>query len=410
MGFTMIQRLKIQNFGPIKKGYTEGDGFIPFKRVTAFCGAQGVGKSSVAKLFSAFAWIEKALVRGDLTEKHITQYNRFVKVYCGGYYRISSYFRKDTFIRYEGLAYIMTYADGHLSLSAINNLDYQRPKIIYIPAERNMLSAINRISRVKGIPASLAEMLDDYHLACRNLKGTLDLPINSVRFVYDSLNDLASIKGNNFTIRLEDSASGIQAFTPMYVEINHFSQSIRQGCGDKMDSIDAQEKKRIDKRIEELLKDETLDDNTRRILVRKASDTANKRVVCIVEEPEQNLFPTTQRIALNCLLQQTSPANSQLLFTTHSPYLINYLSLAIKAHDIAQRTTNEALLMQLNDIVPHNAEVDGESVAVYQIDNEGTIHLLPTYDHMPSDSNYLNSQLEECNSLFDQLLDIESRL
>jgi predicted ATPase len=64
-----MSKIKIKNFGPIKEGYQENDGWIDIKKVTVFIGNQGSGKSTVAKLISTFTWIEKALVRGDYTKK-----------------------------------------------------------------------------------------------------------------------------------------------------------------------------------------------------------------------------------------------------------------------------------------------------------------------------------------------------
>ena len=45
-----MSKIKIKNFGPIKEGYIENDGWIDVKKVTVFIGNQGSGKSTVAKL------------------------------------------------------------------------------------------------------------------------------------------------------------------------------------------------------------------------------------------------------------------------------------------------------------------------------------------------------------------------
>ena len=66
-----MSRIKIQDFGPIKKGCLENDGWIDLKKVTVFIGNQGSGKSTVAKLISTFIWIEKALVRGVLVQREL---------------------------------------------------------------------------------------------------------------------------------------------------------------------------------------------------------------------------------------------------------------------------------------------------------------------------------------------------
>ncbi len=73
---TMV-RLKIQNVGSVKNGFDANEGFINFTGVTLFTGSQGSGKSTIAKVFSTVSWIEKALVRGDFTESHLTSLNRF---------------------------------------------------------------------------------------------------------------------------------------------------------------------------------------------------------------------------------------------------------------------------------------------------------------------------------------------
>ena len=64
--------LKIRNFGPIKNGYSGNDGFMPFSKYVFFCGPQATGKSCVAKLFSTFSWLEKAMVKGEYEIDYVT--------------------------------------------------------------------------------------------------------------------------------------------------------------------------------------------------------------------------------------------------------------------------------------------------------------------------------------------------
>ena len=42
------------------EGFDSEDGFIGFSKLTLFIGDQGIGKSTVAKLFSLCSWLEKA--------------------------------------------------------------------------------------------------------------------------------------------------------------------------------------------------------------------------------------------------------------------------------------------------------------------------------------------------------------
>ena len=53
-----MSKIRIKNFGPIKDGYLENDGWLDIKKMSVFIGDQGSGKSTVAKLISSFMWLE----------------------------------------------------------------------------------------------------------------------------------------------------------------------------------------------------------------------------------------------------------------------------------------------------------------------------------------------------------------
>ena len=401
----MIRKsIKIKQFGPIHEGFVEKDGYIPFSKVMIFCGPQGAGKSSVAKLYSTLSWIEKALVRGDFNVKYLTQYNRFVKNYCA-YQNIQNYFNDNTFLHYCGEAYDFIYEKGHLRAILHDNNQYLRPQIIYIPAERNILSVLEKAENVKGLPSALNTLMDEFTAACRNMKTDIELPINDVRFRYDKLNKLSWIESTDYTVRLSESSSGMQSVTPLYVVLDYLSRTI--GANDVTKS--QKEREAIRKRIDELLKDDSLDAETRKLLIGQTSDTSNKYLLSIVEEPEQNLYPSSQQQILNRLLAINSAEYNQLVMTTHSPYIINYLSLAIKAAEIMKRLPSERS-GEFDKIVPVTSTVDGKDVNVYEVTDDGRIAILEKYDDMPSDMNQLNEHLNKCNDLFGQLLEFEDSL
>jgi len=66
-----MNKIRIKNFGPIKEGYLENDGWMDIKKVTVFIGSQGSGKSTVAKLFSTLSWLEKDMTRGITTLENV---------------------------------------------------------------------------------------------------------------------------------------------------------------------------------------------------------------------------------------------------------------------------------------------------------------------------------------------------
>ena len=129
----------------------------------------------------------------------------------------------------------------------------------------------------------------------------------------------------------------------------------------------------------------------------------------IVEEPEQNLFPTSQQKVINSLLEYNNALDSnKLIITTHSPYIIGYMTLAVKAMELFKKAKKEEVRAQINEIVPQKSAISHDDLVIYELDEkDGSIHKLDTYKGIPSSKNYLNSELSEKNELYAQLLDIE---
>ena len=48
-----------------KGGFSENDGFLEISPVTVICGNQATGKSTIAKLYSTCAWLEKKVDSGE---------------------------------------------------------------------------------------------------------------------------------------------------------------------------------------------------------------------------------------------------------------------------------------------------------------------------------------------------------
>lgn len=409
-GEVMDVSLKIQDFGPITNGYDDNDGYMPLKKMVVFCGTQGTGKSTVAKLYSTFIWLEKALVRGDFPIQYVELYNRFVKKFLA-YQGINTYIKSNTSLHFRGTAFDFLYESGKFKATPHRNFQtYERPQIMYYPAERNLISIIEKASGIKGMPPTLETMLSDYNIACRSLTQDIQLPINGVRFHYDKLNKFASVIGKGYKVRMNEASSGIQSLTPLFITMNYLNETISKDFEDKYTRVSLEEKNRIDKRITELLKDDSIDDEVRTVLIKKLSDNKkNARLISIVEEPEQNLFPDSQESILHTMLRLSTNSNNQLLMTTHSPYILNYLMLAIKAQQIESFTTHIEDKQKLDSIVPPLSRIAGNDVVVYQLTLDGTIHILPTYDDMPSDENLLNLLLQQVNTKYSDLIEIQSR-
>ena len=412
-----MSKLKVENFGPITSGYGEDEGFLDFRKVTVFIGDQGSGKSSVAKLFSTMSWLEKALFQGQLTEAYLQKYNRFVKKYCG-YFNLVNYFRADTRIAYRGRAYDLTYANGKLTVQeAAAGGGYQLPKIMYVPAERNFLSVVDEPDRLKGLPSSLLEFWEEVRLAQRALAAGWQLPLGQVQFEYDKSNRISWLSGRTagsvpFRLRLSEASSGFQSIVPLLLVSRHLAQAINQEQPAARSELSAAERRRLREQIAKIQQAKLPAAVEQEALKALGTRIQRETFLNVVEEPEQNLFPTSQRAVLYELLTyaNATPGNA-LVLTTHSPYVPNYLTLAIKAHEVQGKIADSALAQKLyaklNDLVPANAAVAAADVVVYELAADGRITRLPMEDGLPSDANDLNEALSDTNARFSDILRIE---
>lgn len=391
----------IENFGAIKMHNAP----IEIKKVTFFIGNQGSGKSTVAKLIATFMWIEKALVRGDYDKKWFERKNRFKNTFLP-YHRIENYLKKDTFIQYEGEAYIITYENEFLKLEEKKNNNYSLPQIMYVPSERNFIAYVRSPKELKLSSEALKEFLTEFDNSKEIVKN-LSLPINKAMLDYDKLNNTLNLKGEDYKIKLTEASSGFQSFAPIYMVSNYLVNTIKKDSGIKV-SMSGDEISRFRKEIEQLYKDKYLNDELKRIAISVLSKKFNKTsFVNIVEEPEQNLFPTSQRDMLYSLLKINNEiADNKLIITTHSPYLVNYVSVAVEAGKLTQGVT-AVKEKQLNKIVPISSVVNSDDLAIYQLNEKGSVELLESYEGIPSDENLLNNEIGRTNELFADLLDLQ---
>ncbi|GAB6975121.1 AAA family ATPase [Prevotella falsenii] len=410
-----MSRIKIKNFGPLAISTNGNDGWLEIKKVTVFVGNQGSGKSTIAKLISTCVWIEKVLTRGDFKEKEFTA-SKFRNKYCG-YHRVSSYFKKDrTEIYYEGDSYNFTYTkEGEFNIEKNTNAlkSYSLPQIMYVPAERNFISIVNNPSLIKELPYSLLTFLSEYDKAKSIIKGNFDLPINSASLEYNKTNDTVSVKGGDYKVKLQEASSGFQSIVPLYLVSDFLSKSVRNQAV-QSHKMSTDEAKRFEEEVSRIWSDEHFTDEQRRIALSALSSKFNKSAfINIVEEPEQNLFPKSQSLLLQSLLRfnNSLPAN-KLIITTHSPYLINDLTVAIKAGLLqTEKEINDETKERIDAVYPLSSSLVPNDVAVYEHNEpEACFSLLGNYKGIPSDENFLNVQLEDSNSRFADLLEIEQTL
>lgn len=415
-----MSRIKIKNFGPIKNGCEANEGWIEIKKVTCFIGNQGSGKSTVSKIISTFTWIEKALVRGDYNKKWFGRKNKLKNQYLN-YHRLENYFKvngsEKTVIEYEGDAFSIIFENGSLVIREVQNREYQLPQIMYVPAERNFITYVKTPKELKLSSESLKEFLTEFDNAKNEMKGFESLPIDNVGVEYDRLNDTLNLKGEGYKVKLTEASSGFQSLVPLYLVSSYLANSVKKQSEINKETMSSEELQRFKKGVEDIWNNISLTDEQKRVALSVLSSKFNKTAfINIVEEPEQNLFPTSQWQMLQSLLKFNSMnKGNKLIMTTHSPYIINYLSIAIQGEYLEREINNSVnknvLLPKLYRLIPKESLISASNVVIYQLDEkDGSVKKLETIDGIPSDKNYLNDNLVESNLLFDSLLEIEQEL
>ncbi len=415
-----MSKIRIKNFGPIQNG--NGDDWIDIKKVTLFIGNQGSGKSTIAKLISTFTWIEKALTRGDYDIKHFERKNKLKNQYLS-YHRIENYFKGSgiqdkAVIEYLGDAFHIKYEKDNLTITEAPSGNYQLPQIMYVPAERNFIANVKNAKALKLTSDSLVEFVSEYDNAKNEIRGLMKLPINDdVEIEYDKLNETVNLRAKDYKLKLTEASSGFQSLVPLYLVTWFLANSVKQQSETSKEPMSSEELEKFRKGVAQIWSNDNLTEEQKRVALSVLSSKFNKSAfINIVEEPEQNLFPSSQWEMLKKLFEfNNMNKGNKLIMTTHSPYLVNYISIAVQAEylkwKIKGNKNSSELYERMEKIIPEKSLVRAFDVAIYQLDEKnGSIKLLPNIEGIPSDNNYLNQSLRHGNEMFDSLLEIEQEL
>ena len=419
-------KIKIRNFGPIKSGLDANDGFIEISKVTLFCGPQGSGKSTVAKVLSSMMWLEKAAyyVGWDLENAVFDDAGAFMRDVLS-FHGLTTYFTESTEISYRGNYLSIDFEHGRTLVQCVDrlNVNYVKPKIMYMPAERNFLHYLEFAVASRLLPPPLVALLGEYKAARAEIQDTYSIPINGYRLVYDADKDDYFIEnvhsdGKPARTPIPESSSGLQSLLPMSLVTNYLSAHIGHDARKSPDInslslsnnpflASTQEKNCVYNGSSLPL------DGVR--FVRRSTESSNC-FVNIVEEPEQNLFPPTQRRVLRHLLEvNNARQNNRLIISTHSPYIVSDLVAATKANKLFRmrdgyKGPNEEAFELLEKCYPERYSVSNNDVRLYETNYDGSIKLDACTNGIINDSNFLNRHLRLGNMLFDELCGLEDVL
>ena len=265
-------------------------------------------------------------------------------------------------------------------VETLNELFNYSKEIIYIPAGRSILATLS-----EQLPNLDSTVLD------LPLKEFLDL-INSTkkRFGY-TLNDIVS----NYT-KTVDGQINNDSVNIAYSLIN----SILKG-----DYINESDGEKIYYKKDKWVKLKYASSGQQEILwillVIFIRIMENKSVFMVIEEPEAHLFPSAQKNVLELISLLINSNDSQVLITTHSPYVLTSINLLAYSGKIEnKRPTNKT-----NSVINRKFRINPNELSAYMltaqekfeyqsiIDNDERVIDAAKIDQISSEINELTLKL-----------------
>ena len=335
-----MRHLQIKNFGPIKSADLE------LGQVNIITGLQSSGKSCVLKTACYCAWVEKRL---ELSQKvnGFGKGSAFIDL-MAEYYKMSGYVHEDTYIEYETSHVKFSYDHSKKQFQMnwkSGHWNFRRPKVSYVPADRNLVAAIPGWSSL-SLDGNMIEFMSDWDKARRFLKHEDNFLDLGLTYSYDNNSNSDTVRlGNGQPLRLSDSSSGIQSLLPMYVHLDYLTRGQYEDVNNKISYEQKEERKNLLSTIYANLTKKKRDDGPQKDIVslegidysfsdaksaKRFKEIYSKYIQVdhseiFLEEPEDNLFPPTQCQFVNWLLDATKSHNDLLFIATHSPYVLNQL-------------------------------------------------------------------------------------
>ena len=342
----MKEFMIIRNFGPIENVE------IKLKRINLFIGEQGVGKRTIAKLYSCMqdVLLHFLIVFSRDQQKIKAIFQR---------YGIHTYFNDDTYIefgtntglivKYEGQKFTIssptlnkeeieiyvirlisdsvTHSLKGAGLSVGDDFDSlpEKEKEImfsnlrtsfYLPAERSLLGCTsNSLSSLLlakvPLPKMLMEFLSFFEKA-KNEYQEYEVPFLGLTFKASQSEDKIQIGDKEIAFKY--CSSGIQSIVPMLMIVDYCLKQDYFSC-------------------------------------------------FALEEPEINLFPTNQLELIRYIISKVNQEKgiNNLIITTHSPYILSIINVSILAGKVAEMTpqlADEVSAVLRPEFYLHSSEIE----------------------------------------------------
>ncbi|MFN0037058.1 MAG: AAA family ATPase [Saprospiraceae bacterium] len=383
------ETLTVKNFGPIREAH------LDLQKVTVLIGEQASGKSVLAKLVAIFsdillearplknvAWefynlenfisneskvefkgehfqqtfegeIHKEMCAEDLA-KYFEQYEKKREQWENDLFDSQIKSNRTAEERNRSRANREEMSIQRKYLSNIGGI----PK--YIPAERPLVSVLAKsifqlIDNDIKIPRFLTDFAAEFEIA-REGKPEFKIPFLRTSYSFKGGKDKVLLSKNQ-EIELSESATGFQTAIPMALVIEHLQEK--------------------------------------------------GKYLFIIEEPELNLYPSTQKRLVEYIVEKCTKGDNRLIITTHSPYILTALNNCIEASNALK--ANPDAKAEVDALVPPASQIDFADVSAYFV-ADGTARSIMNEEYQIIDANALDDISDELSQVHNSLTDIKYQL
>ena len=406
----------IKNIGPIEEVE------LDLNKINVFMGPQSSGKSTIAKIISFCLWVEKNVCLFRDTLDIELNFQKTLE----DYHQLHGYFNEESYIQYQSEYVIIQYAYQQkmtkvhpLDLKLLT-LDYKRSKIIYVPAERNLI-ALPYWTTFKLSDDNLKSYASDWNFVRNIFNKDVPLDINplGISYYYDEKErkDYISLPNTEKSVTLTDASSGIQTSTSLYLLHKVYCKykeklseiaSIEDGV-----TLEKVYKNHLHYRTttrypNPIPESDQFKYKGRFCIVKPGTKEKAIRILDnyteiqyiqrIIEEPELNLFPDTQQALMYELMADAVVSDNRMVITTHSPYILFALNNCVMGGLVGKNIPED----EKKNFPSFESWIDPKLVSVYEI-HDGTIRCIQDEDGIIED-NYLNQAYKNNSNEYLSLL------
>jgi ABC-type oligopeptide transport system ATPase subunit len=234
---------------------------------------------------------------------------------------------------------------------------------IYIPAERILISIFsNSIFSLLSAGANIPECIKDFGSLYEKarLEGDIEIEAVNINVSFSNEEDIVLLKDDEKEIRLTQTSSGMQSIIPLWTV---FERNIEK----------------------------------------------NEKRFIVIEEPELNLFPSSQlKLIENIIGKMRKIRNNTIVITTHSPYILSSIDNLIFGHEILKKAKNKRSGHNaIREVIPSMALIDFEDVSSYYFSNEGHVKNILDDEMKSIGAEYIDGASNETSHIFNKLLEIQ---